>query len=289
MDRANEQLARHYEREAQSTRHSLANTLHELNARLTPGHMFDEVMSYTRGGGGSFTRAFSNAVRDNPFPALLIGTGCMLLLSERMGLSSRAFSRSTRHDLGHDEARAGEGQFEEAPEEQQNIGTSVKQRASNMAEGVKQGIFSVGEKLSDASQRVRDTASDLGEDVAEAVDQAKDHAQSVRERLADTATHAGHQARNTGRHIAEKTSAYMHEQPLIMTGLGLALGAAIAAILPSTRIENELMGRTADNVRRKIGDTASQQLEAVKESASEFIQKARDVAEREGLDSTADR
>ena len=103
MERANEQLARHYEREAESTRHSLANTLHELNARLTPGHMFDEVMSYARGGGGSFTRAFSNAVRENPFPALLICTGCMLFLSERMGLSSRAFSRSTRHDLGHDE------------------------------------------------------------------------------------------------------------------------------------------------------------------------------------------
>jgi ElaB/YqjD/DUF883 family membrane-anchored ribosome-binding protein len=284
MDRANEQLARHYEREAESTRHSLATTLHELNARLTPGHMFDEVMSYARGGGGSFARAFSNAVRDNPFPALLIGTGCMLFLSERMGLGSRAFSRPSRHHGEYDETRTGVGRFGESPkDDEEGIGTSVKQKASDMASGVKQGISSVGEKLSDASQRVRDTASNLGEGVAEAVDQAKERAQGMREKLADTAVHAGEQARSTGRQIAERTSTYMHEQPLIMTGLGLALGAAIAALLPSTRIENELMGRTADNIKKKIGDAASQQFEAAKESASEFVQKAKDVAEREGL------
>lgn len=287
MDRANEQLARHYEREAESTRHSLATTLHELNARLTPGHMFDEVMSYARGGGGSFTRAFSNAIRHNPFPALLIGTGCMLFLSERMGLGSRAFSRLSGQDGDYDQTRAREERFRESPkDDEESLSTSVKQKASDMATGVKQGISSVGEKLSDASQRVRDTASDLGEGMAEAVDQAKERAHGVRERLTDTAMHAGEQARNTGRQLAEKTSTYMHEQPLIMTGLGLALGAAIAALLPSTRIENEVMGRTADNIKKKIGDAASQQFEAAKESASEFVQKAKDVAEREGLTPT---
>jgi hypothetical protein len=71
-----------------------------------------------------------------------------------------------------------------------------------------------------------------------------------------------------------------------MTGLGLALGAAIAALLPSTRIENELIGRTADSIKKKIGDAASQKFEAAKESASEFVQKAKDVAEREGLTPT---
>jgi len=284
MERANEQLARHYEREAESTRHSLANTLQELNARLTPGHMFDEVMSYARGGGGSFARAFSNAVRQNPFPALLIGHGCMLFLSERMGLGRRAFARSPRHDGEYDETRAEDRRWSEATgEAREGIGGAVKQKASDMAEGVKEGLSSVGERLSDASQRIRDTASDLGEGMAEAVDQAKERAQGMRERLADTAMQAGEQARNTGRQIAEKTSTYVHEQPLIMTGLGLALGAAIAALLPSTRIENRLMGRTADNLKKRIGDAASQQFEAAKESASEFVQKAKDVAGREGL------
>ena len=292
MDRANEQLTRHYEREAESTRHSLASTLSEINARLTPGHMFDEVMSYAKGGSGTFTRAFTNAVRDNPFPALLVGTGCMLFLSERMGLTGQALSRGSRNQSGYRETQRQyaaspdldrKGLAEFSDEDREGIGSSVKQKASDVAEGVRHGLSAVGEKMSDASERVRDSVSGIGEGVAEAVDQAKERALGVREKLADTAIQAGEQARNTGRQIAEKTSTYMHEQPLIMTGLGLALGAAIAAFLPSTRMENELMGRTADNLKRKIGDAASQQFESAKESASELVQKAKDVAEREGL------
>ena len=280
MDKANERLARHYEQEADSTRHSLASTLKELNARLTPGQMFDEMMSYTQTGGGNFTRAFSNAVRENPFPALLISTGCMLFLSERMGL------------LGHTSQRArdqrryngtGERDHAGADEDQEGIGASVKHKATDMAEGIKEGLSSVGEKLSDTSQRVRDKASELGEGVGEAVDQVKERAKSVRESLSDAAEHTGEQARNVSRQIAEKTSTYMHEQPLIMTGLGLAIGAAIAALLPSTRVENQLMGSTADNIKRKIGDAATQQFETVKDGAGELVQKVKDVAEREGL------
>jgi ElaB/YqjD/DUF883 family membrane-anchored ribosome-binding protein len=281
VDRANERLARHYEQEAETTRHSLASTLRELNARLTPGQMFDEVMSYTKSGGGTFTRAFSKAVRDNPFPALLISTGCMLFLSERMGLIGRT-SAHRAGDYGRDD-EIGEQNRARVDDDQEGIGDSMKQKASDMTEGVKQGLASVGEKLSDTSQRVRDKASELGEGIGEAVDQVKERAQNVREKISETAVHTGEQARNAGRQIAERTSTYMHEQPLIMTGLGLAIGAAIAAVLPSTRVENQVMGRTADNIKRKIGAAASQQFETVKDSAGEFVQKVKDVAEREGL------
>jgi ElaB/YqjD/DUF883 family membrane-anchored ribosome-binding protein len=281
MDRANERLARHYEQEAEATRHSLASTLKELNARLTPGRMFDEVLSYTQSGSGTFARAFSSAVRENPFPALLIGTGCMLFLSERMGLTSRSSPDRARGELRYDEFS--DRDTMSADEHREGLGATVKHKVADVAEGVKQGLSSVGEKLADTSQRVRDKASELGEGVGEAVDHVADRAQTVRGRLSETAAHTGEQARSAGRQIAEKTSTYMHEQPLIMTGLGLAIGAAIAALLPSTRVENQLMGRTADNLKRKIGDAATQQFETVKDSAGELVQKVKDVAEREGL------
>ncbi len=283
MERANERLARHYEEEAEATRHSLANTLKDLNAQLTPGQMFDEVMTYAKGGGSTFTRAFSNAVRENPFPALLVGTGCMLFLSERMGIGRRNHSDRARQfeDYGDREATG------HSVAQDGGIAASVKEKASGVAESVKEGIASVGEKLSDASQRARETASDLGEGASHAVEQVKEGAHTVRERLAETAMQTGEQARHAGRQIKEKASAYMHEQPLIMTGLGLALGAAIAALLPSTRTENELMGRTADSLKRKIGDTAAQQFETAKETAGELAQKVKDVAEREGLTPSA--
>ena len=75
-----------YEREAEHTRRRLADNLDELSDRLTPGQVFDEMLTYSRAGGGTFFRAFSNAMRENPVPSLLIGAGCMMFLSEKMGL-----------------------------------------------------------------------------------------------------------------------------------------------------------------------------------------------------------
>jgi hypothetical protein len=79
--------SRHYEREAEATRHRLADNLDELSDRLTPGQVLDEMLTYTKGSSGTFLRALSNASRDNPIPSLLIGAGCMMFLSEKTGLN----------------------------------------------------------------------------------------------------------------------------------------------------------------------------------------------------------
>ena len=60
--------SRDYEREAEHARRRLADNLDELSDRLTPGQVFDEMMTYSRAGGGTFFRAFSNAMRENPLP-----------------------------------------------------------------------------------------------------------------------------------------------------------------------------------------------------------------------------
>ena len=78
--------SRDYEREAEHTRRRLADNLDELSDRLTPGQLFDEMLTYPRAGGGTFFRAFTSAMRENPLPSLLIGTGCVMFLSEKMGL-----------------------------------------------------------------------------------------------------------------------------------------------------------------------------------------------------------
>ncbi len=75
-----------YEQRAETTRRQLAEDIHALNDQLTPGHMLDEILAYAKDGGGSFVRAFARSARDNPVPSLLVGTGCLLFLADRMGL-----------------------------------------------------------------------------------------------------------------------------------------------------------------------------------------------------------
>src|SRR6478609_7576337 len=88
---------RHYEREAEATRYRLANSLDELSDRLTPGQVFDEMLTYAKGGGGTFLNALSHAARDNPIPSLLIGAGLLMFLSEKTGIGS--MMRGDGHDV----------------------------------------------------------------------------------------------------------------------------------------------------------------------------------------------
>src|SRR5207253_6101305 len=60
-------------------------------------------------------------------------------------------------------------------------------------------------------------------------------------------------------------------------------GAAIAAALPSTDTEDELMGEASDAVKDKMGEVASEQLESAKAAAGKAAQAAGTAALREGL------
>lgn len=288
---ANEQLTRHFEREAEATRHSLANSLREIDERLTPGQMFDEVLSYAKGGSGTFVRALSNAIRENPMPSLLIGAGCILFFSEKLGIS-RALPKSRRaeQDYGYS-ARGAEAwhdydRVRDSDRESDTgtgIGEAAREKVATAAASVKQGIASVGDAIGGTAERARETAQDIRDDVSETVEQVKERAESVRQRITEKAMHSGEQAMTAGRQVKEKAADLMHEQPLLIAGLGLAFGAAIAALLPSTRIENQLMGETSDALKKKIGDTATQQFRAAKDTASELVENAKQAVEREGI------
>jgi ElaB/YqjD/DUF883 family membrane-anchored ribosome-binding protein len=280
----NESATTQYERQAQSIRHSLSNSINELNQRLTPGQVFDEVLSYAKGGGGTFLRAFSNAARENPVPSLLIGTGCMLFLSQKMGLGHT--NGGGYRGNGHRE-RAADANSAEHPSGIRRAASAVGTKAAEIAGTVKHGVESLGDTIGSATQQVREKAHDARDQVSGTLDQMKESAQGVGDSVAETAAHTRQQAIETGRQIKNRASGLIHEQPLLVAGIGLALGAALAAILPTTRLEDRLMGETSDNLKKSLGDAASEQLQAAKETAGrvadEAMAAAGELAEREGL------
>src|SRR5690606_5889885 len=64
---------------------------------------------------------------------------------------------------------------------------------------------------------------------------------------------------------------------------GLAIGAAIAALLPRTQSEDALFGETSDAVKEAVGGVASEQYERAKSAASHVAEDLKESAEREGL------
>ena len=181
----------------------------------------------------------------------------------------------------------------------------ASEQASNMAEGVRRGAGAVGDTMSNVSESasetarrasrivtdevraVRDQVADTTEPLARvaqgAAETVQEYSSTVAGQVADTAARVRRQTTDTARKVKSTTMSLIQEQPLLCAAVGLAVGAAIAAILPSTETEDELLGETSDGVKAKMGEVASEQFEAAKAAAGKAAQAAGTVALREGL------
>ena len=377
-----------YEREAELTRRRLADHLDELSERLTPGQVFDEVLSYSRVGGGTFFRAFTNAMRESPLPSLLIGAGCMMFLSEKMGIrpgngarSGRPMTATAEDPYGYGAARGPShadiaARMSEASDRVPGVsgngadaagrvsgaasrmtGTaassarsaaasvqaglsgaaeSASRQTSNaaaaVADTVRQTSAAVGDSAAGAADAVRGTARDVRDQASAAAEQVRRGAQSMAgavrdtaasatgaladtassmsgavadtassmsgvlaERrpmsgaiadtastmsgvIADTAGRTRRQAAEAVRQGRDGAVSLVSDQPLLAAAIGVAIGAALASLLPPTETEDEFMGEASDQMKGTAGQVGSDVLESAKSVASKVADSAQTAA-----------
>ncbi len=299
------------EREVEGTRAQLTETLGALRESASPGQLMDRAVDYLRGSGGAdFTRNLGEAVRDNPLPVLLIGAGIgWLLLSGKQEKGRGGGAAEPQRLLP---APTGAGQAEGR--------RSGAVRVSAVAGGGGDGEPSLAERASDAAgavreragaavEGVRDTASGMADQAGDAIGgayrAAADTAGSVAEDVGATARAAARRAGELGQEAREKAGRLggsaqqglgwlLREQPLVLGALGVALGAAVGAVLPGTRTEDRLMGEASDAATEKAAAVAQQvsgraqevagdQLERVKSAAVETYEQATARLDEAGL------
>jgi hypothetical protein len=76
---------------------------------------------------------------------------------------------------------------------------------------------------------------------------------------------------------------FCRDQPLVVAGVGLAVGAAIGALLPRTQAEDELLGEASDELKEQTKEFAGQQLEKAKKVGERAYDTAKEEAERQDL------
>jgi hypothetical protein len=199
------------------------------------------------GQGTDFLRDLGDAARRNPVSAALIGMGALWLFSGRgMGQTKQA----TRSNLGRatDTAR------------------DVLGGAGSVA---KSGVASASETLHDGTSRVVRRAADLGRQQTETVsqyakaipDEAGEMIDSMQSALADL----------------------FQRRPLALGVIGVALGATIAAAIPSTETEAESLGKIADATKDRAQEFAAEQVQRVGEVAEKALDAAGEEARNQGL------
>jgi ElaB/YqjD/DUF883 family membrane-anchored ribosome-binding protein len=214
---------------------------------------------------------------------------------------------------------AGEGQ-EEAfmtihSEKSSSSSTSRRTKSSNLADlsgtGVQVGesagrdssdrgshagfMERTSDKAKEAAGRAQRMATDAahaalqksGETFGGAADTVGQTASSLMERTNEMSRRTGRAASHTASRTGSGIGQLAREQPLLVAGVGFALGVALGALLPLTRAENEMLGDQAERLKDSARDLASEGYEKVKSVAQRTYEAASETlkgeAENQGM------
>lgn len=111
-------------------------------------------------------------------------------------------------------------------------------------------------KMSEAAGSAKEKVSRAGESISQT-------ARAARERLSQ----AGSGARQQYERVRGGYDSIVREQPLALGAIGIAIGAALAAALPRTRKEDELMGEASERLTEKAKEAGKEQLGKTQEVA----------------------
>jgi ElaB/YqjD/DUF883 family membrane-anchored ribosome-binding protein len=295
--------SRQLEREAERTRSQLAQTLDELRERITPGQLVDQAIDYARdSGGGMFVRNLGRQTTANPLPVALIGAGIawLALSNGRQSTKAASINRAaeaavntarramTNTELGESSRKAASeiGQFGDEASERVSDWvadyagrvTDGQERFREMAETAR---TTAGDSAKEATSRAGDTISSLSETASSTFETAKSRTAETYGQIADQAKQATSDMGNAVSGLGQRTAGatkdllqFCKTQPLVLAGLGLALGAIVGALIPPTETEDALMGETSDQVKDQAREVAEEQYEKAKESVKSGFDQA---------------
>lgn len=298
------------EAEVELQRRRLEDRVTEIQARLSPGQLLDEALSYARkSGGGEFVNNLGRSVQANPLPVALTGIGLAWLMARgtaapagnpaRATVAARNVPPSYARITGSALRRAGDAtddagrryvhfvdgagtRFKAFTDEFGNRAGHFTDEAGQTYHGftdaagdrVSAFLDEAGTRLDDAqgwASQSWDNAQDRLADIAGGL---ADGAAEVRYRTAEAADQLQRGAEGIGRNIRT----LLDEQPLIGAAVAFAVGAAIAAALPPTAQEDALVGERADDVKAQGARLAADAYSQGKQQVAEAYDALREEA-----------
>jgi hypothetical protein len=222
-----------------------------------------------------------------PAPLLLVGAG--LWFAGTQGKKTVAEAkvkaanlvepvRSSVSDLADTAKNRAQGLAESA---QAALGLDRNQAvdtATRLADSVATGAQQFTDKARTSAHDIQDA---VARGVASISETISENAQNAADRVTETASNAKAKVRDSANTLVD----LVERNPLLVAGVGLAVGAFVAASLPPSETENRLFGGQADGLKDQARDLASQGIDRVRGAASEIVDDISDAAAREGFSS----
>lgn len=98
-DYSENKSAAEIQREIEMQRHRVEDTIDAIQERLSPGQLVDELLTYTKSGGGEFAANLGKVAMRNPLPVALLGVSLVWLIARPGGSGgSKDHSRDREWD-----------------------------------------------------------------------------------------------------------------------------------------------------------------------------------------------
>ncbi len=280
-------------------RDKVGDTTSELKTLLSPAHIKKEIKDYIREERESLVQSLQRKAKDNPLQAAAVGAALaypawnmlraiptpLILIGAGLFLTS---SRGKR--AAEDIKSKVDDAVQQGTEKVSELAGSVKSDLQDHVAGARAGIEKVNDAATSKAGAVADKANRAIHDATDAVQSVSAVGMAAYEEGVASATTASadikDQATAVARDSRKAAADLLKDNPLLVAGIAVAVGAFIAASLPSSEAENRLFGADSDKLKNKARKAAADGLDKAGEFAAQTTGSVAAAAAREGLDST---
>jgi ElaB/YqjD/DUF883 family membrane-anchored ribosome-binding protein len=289
MDQDHEPSVEELRQESERSRAALTNTVdkigqklsettEELKERLSPAHLKREAKTYMNDKRVELVGSLEKSARDNPLQALAIGAAIaypLLGIARHIPIPMMLIGAGIWLSRKRPNVQTTDCEEENAPDP---YGSPVDPPGStDSAKAIK-------DKLTTAAGQVQDSLTEVGKS---AIDAVSSGARAVKETFSASAGDVSKRTAQMSRDSRDSVVSFVENNPLIVAGIGLAVGAFLAAALPASRIENNVLGKGSDRLRGKVRELASDAVEGAKDKTSEIAKDIFSAADQAGLNKQA--
>jgi len=253
-----------FEREAERNRAELSQTVGNLRDKITetvsPAAVKQEVKDYVQQSGEQLIETLRRKAYENPLQAVAVAAGLGYPLWRVVA------------NMPLPVLMVGAGIALARPGSQTPAGGVLDagmERVKNRARGA---TSTVQDAAASASDAVASAASQLGSSVTSA-------AEGARSSIGEAAASTVEAAQTSANEILNAVDRY----PLIVGGIGLAIGALIGTAIPRTSAETEMVGELSGEVQGRAREMMKTGADAVQKVASEVYDEAAQEADKQGL------
>ena len=254
-------------------RTQVADTATDIKERLSPDAIKTEVTQYVRDSRDQLWHTLERKARDNPLQAVAVGAALaypalklmrampapLLLVGAGLLLSRTTGNGGSASDATDALRNHAQGALDTAGATLERATDSARRTVHDAQDYARKGAESVVDRATATASSMKDRVTDAADDATSAI--------------RDTAGRVMGQAEDLVQQTRETVSDTWDKNPLLIAGIGLGIGAFIAAAFPSTKAEETMFGDASDALRRQAEGVAAKGVEAAK-SAVEGVATA---------------